>query len=172
MTGPGSAIALRRATIDDIDALAAIHAASAQAAYAHVFPAGTPFPHADARADLLGQLARGGARAIIATIDDAPGGFALAGRPADRAPDKADVGELHLLHVRSDLWAHGIGSRLLASAMTAMGADGYRRAILWVLIENTRARRFYERHGWIEDGATAIKQHAVTINMMRYARRL
>jgi ribosomal protein S18 acetylase RimI-like enzyme len=172
MTGPGSAIALRRATIDDIDVLAAIHAASAQAAYAHVFPAGTPFPHADARADLLGQLARGGARAILATIDDVPGVFALAGRPADRTLDRTDIGELHLLHVLPDLWARGIGSRLLASAMAALMADGYRRAILWVLIENTRARRLYERHGWAEDGARAVEQHAATINIMRYARRL
>jgi RimJ/RimL family protein N-acetyltransferase len=30
---------------------------------------------------------------------------------------------------------------------------GYRAAILWVLEDNPRARRFYEREGWELDGA-------------------
>mgnify|MGYP001076255222 CR=1 FL=1 len=32
------------------------------------------------------------------------------------------------------------------------GAESFDEAILWVATENPRARRFYEREGWSEDG--------------------
>lgn len=35
----------------------------------------------------------------------------------------------------------------------ALRAAGHREAILWVLDDNRRARRFYEREGWRLDGA-------------------
>ena len=31
---------------------------------------------------------------------------------------------------------------------------GYRRAYLWVADGNSLAIRFYERHGWCQDGTT------------------
>jgi ribosomal-protein-alanine N-acetyltransferase len=53
-----------------------------------------------------------------------------------------------------DLWVdpavqgHGIGRRLLSSAIHAIAADGYRTAGLDCLEANMRARRFYEREQW------------------------
>jgi ribosomal protein S18 acetylase RimI-like enzyme len=34
------------------------------------------------------------------------------------------------------------------AAVEQLSADGYPEAVLWVLEDNPRARRFYEREGW------------------------
>ena len=51
-----------------------------------------------------------------------------------------------------EAWGSGAGSALMAPGIEALRASGYRDAILWVLEDNPRARRFYEREGWALDG--------------------
>ncbi|GAA2011466.1 GNAT family N-acetyltransferase [Microbacterium ulmi] len=46
----------------------------------------------------------------------------------------------------------GLGSALLDAAEQAVLAAGHRVAWLAVATGNTGARRFYERHGWIDEG--------------------
>jgi len=53
-----------------------------------------------------------------------------------------------------DRFGSGLGAVLLAAAVDRLRAAGYRRATLWALRENTRARHFYEREGWRTDGTT------------------
>ncbi len=38
---------------------------------------------------------------------------------------------------------------------TRLLAEGFDTAVLWVLDDNPRARRFYERHGWAASGIGA-----------------
>jgi RimJ/RimL family protein N-acetyltransferase len=40
----------------------------------------------------------------------------------------------------------------MGAGVESMRASGYRDAVLWVLEDNPRARRFYEREGWSLDG--------------------
>ena len=40
----------------------------------------------------------------------------------------------------------------MAAALAALRAGGFVSASLWVLEDNPRARRFYEREGWTLDG--------------------
>ena len=47
------------------------------------------------------------------------------------------------------------------------------RAMVWVLTDNTRARRFYERVGFVADGAAKnITLFNVTLPEVRYQRSL
>ncbi|WP_180923796.1 GNAT family N-acetyltransferase [Nocardioides marinisabuli] len=55
--------------------------------------------------------------------------------------------ELTALYVRARCWGTGLGHRLLEAAV------GDRAAYLWVLAGNERATGFYERHGFVLDGA-------------------
>jgi GNAT superfamily N-acetyltransferase len=57
----------------------------------------------------------------------------------------AEPHELHALYVDPDRWGTGVAAALHA-------ALGLRDATLIVLAGNTRARRFYEKHGWTFDG--------------------
>ena len=50
---------------------------------------------------------------------------------------------------------------------------GHRNVVLWVLEDNPRARRFYERAGWEADGAQrGIEIFGMTVPEVRYAKTL
>ena len=55
------------------------------------------------------------------------------------------------LAVRRDFWALGIGGRLIAAADLWVRARGLHRLSLWVFGHNSRARRFYAKHGFREE---------------------
>jgi GNAT superfamily N-acetyltransferase len=60
-------------------------------------------------------------------------------------------GWLNGLYVRPEAWGTGVAAALHERALAAHGPGTMR---LWVLEENRRARRFYERRGWRPDGTT------------------
>lgn len=75
-------------------------------------------------------------------------GFATAG--ASRETDAE--GELYGIYVSPDAWGSGAGGALMRAVVDGLRADGYSTATLWVLEDNPRARRFYEREGWTVAG--------------------
>lgn len=109
--------------------LAQLHAATAQVAYMGIFRPG-PFPMELTRE----RWQAFGGQLWVAEDDDRPIGFVA-----------FDADEVHALYVLPERWRCGVGDRLLALAATAWR--------LWVLEANLRARRFYERRGWWQDGA-------------------
>ncbi len=82
-------------------------------------------------------------------------GWLCAGPSRDDDRD-ARLGEIWALYVHPDLWRAGIGGALMTAAIERLSGEGYAEATLWVFEANTRARGFYERFGWVLDGATAI----------------
>jgi len=42
--------------------------------------------------------------------------------------------------------------------------------LLWVLEANTRGRSFYERHGFLADGATKVLDFDAAVTELRYVR--
>ncbi|GES28935.1 GNAT family N-acetyltransferase [Streptomyces angustmyceticus] len=88
-----------------------------------------------------------------------PREFGPAGDP-DPAPEPAELpaprptaGELLALYVTPDLIGTGVGRALLTAGTARARANGYRALHLWVVRGNTHARRFYERAGFVPDGA-------------------
>ena len=49
-------------------------------------------------------------------------------------------------------WSTGVGWALMAAALDRARAEGYASISLWVLRDNPRARRFYERAGFAATG--------------------
>ena len=64
----------------------------------------------------------------------------------------ASEAELRDLYVVPAAWGTGVGAELMGTALEWIAARGAREATLWVGQENLRARRFYEREGWVVDG--------------------
>ncbi|HUZ14719.1 MAG TPA: GNAT family N-acetyltransferase, partial [Gaiellaceae bacterium] len=90
-------------------------------------------------------------------------GFAWTGDSRDE-PGK---GELFAIYVVPEAWGSGAGSALMASALEALRS--YSSATLWVLEDNPRARRFYEREGWSLDGGRRDEEFlGVTVAEVRY----
>ena len=82
------------------------------------------------------------------------------------------VGELYALYVTPAWWSAGVGRALMGSVLAALRDDRYPRAVLWVLGDNARARRFYARAGFAPDGATNILAGLGGVLEVRYARSL
>jgi ribosomal protein S18 acetylase RimI-like enzyme len=66
--------------------------------------------------------------------------------------DDDALGELYAIYVAPQAWSTGAGRALLAAGEEQLASE-YHAALLWVLEDNPRARRFYERAGWAPDGA-------------------
>lgn len=82
------------------------------------------------------------------------------------------TGELYALYVTPDWWSAGVGRALMDSVLAALREAGYASAVLWVLADNARARRFYDRAGFAPDGATNILAGLGGVLEFRYARDL
>ena len=88
---------------------------------------------------------------LVAEGGDGVIGFASFG-PSRDADAGADVGEIPAIYVEPSAIGTRVGRALFEAATSALREAGYRRATLWVLEANERARRFYERAGWAWDG--------------------
>jgi len=82
------------------------------------------------------------ARTAVAEVDAEVAGFVMV---VDDEVDQVFVDERHR--------GSGVAGQLLAEAERLVAAGGHRRAWLAVVDGNARARRFYERQGWTDDGA-------------------
>lgn len=80
------------------------------------------------------------------------------------SPDLASWGELVSLYAHPDRWGQGYGSSVIKAVLERMKAAGYPGCFLYVLRENSRARRFYEKHGFVWDGYSL--EVALTPNTM------
>jgi GNAT superfamily N-acetyltransferase len=83
---------------------------------------------------------------FVAERSGAAVGFASAG-PCRHDPES---GEVYAIYVRPEAWGTGSGWALMDAAVAWL-AERWREAILWVAEENPRARRFYERYGWVAE---------------------
>jgi GNAT superfamily N-acetyltransferase len=82
------------------------------------------------------------------------------------------VAELYALYVRPAWWSTGTGRALMERVLARTSGAGYRSIMLWVLRDNRRARRFYERAGFAPDGMTNVLGGLGGVTEVRYRRAL
>ena len=85
---------------------------------------------------------------IIAKDGDSVVGFAGYGRY--RNDELENTGEVFAMYVLSEYCGKGVGYRLMKAALSQLAE--YPRIAVWVLKNNERAIRFYERCGFRFDG--------------------
>ncbi len=68
----------------------------------------------------------------------------------DRGEEAPGTGEIFALYVLSEYYGTGLGRRLMDAGLERLTA--YTQVCLWVLKENKRAIRFYEKCGFGADG--------------------
>jgi ribosomal protein S18 acetylase RimI-like enzyme len=165
---------VRTARLEDAEAMGRIHVESWQAAYAGVVPQA----HLDALdAEERGANRRGAieanpepdhGRRLVVELDGTVVGLALV------VPDRDGedgVGEIPLIYVHPTAWGAGAGHALMAECEAELQRRGFGEAVLWVLEENPRARRFYERQRWFADGGRKVDEiGGVELAEIRYRR--
>lgn len=122
-----------------------------------------------------GHLAQAAAGVVNLVAEDAGGevvGWACHGPYRDGELLTPDA-ELYAIYVHPEHVGHGAGQALLAESVARCAAAGHGRLLLWVLKENSRARRFYERAGFRADGAEEpFEVDGTEVPEVRYARAL
>jgi ribosomal protein S18 acetylase RimI-like enzyme len=152
---------VREATADDADAIASAHIEGWRVGYRGIV--------ADAAldAETFNTTRRERWRAwtwktssevelFVVTIDSQVVGFGLVG--AERAePGKASGstgsrGEVYAFYLHPTAWGSGAAGPLMRRCERHLRDTGFKEAVLWVLRDNPRARRFYEKAGWSVTG--------------------
>ncbi len=175
----GVTATIRAAQPEDAPELGAVHVAAWQWAYRGLMPddlLDSLRPESRARAWaawLTGSDAEQGFAAWVAEVDGSIVGFASSseGREDDMEDDTVELLTIYLLE---HLVGTGIGSALLDAAESTWRQEGRRMAVLWVLANNDRSRRFYETHGWHTDGVTKMQSFGAgtQVEAVRYYKTL
>jgi GNAT superfamily N-acetyltransferase len=156
---------VRDATVEDAAGISNVRTRTWQAAYAHVFPAeqlasltpesgldwwrraiAEPFPHM---------------HTLVAEVEGGVAGFANLG--AARDEPEAETGELFAIYVLPEASGGGVGRALMAETLARLHVEGFAEAILWVIEDNPRTRRFYELAGWRLDGGVKDEEWLGTV---------
>ncbi|MBB5872300.1 ribosomal protein S18 acetylase RimI-like enzyme [Allocatelliglobosispora scoriae] len=169
-------VTIRAERIEDADAIAGNHIAAWRVAYQGMIPddvldALDPAEWAQRRRAGFGAAAR--PAALVAVDDrDVPVGHVMTGSyRVDQDPERQEssIGEIWAIYCHPDQWGRGTGKALIEAGLAALPQSVVR---LWVLADNLRARRFYERNGLHPDGTTALwtpRGSDVSLPEVRYA---
>jgi L-amino acid N-acyltransferase YncA len=164
-------VEVRRATISDVPAIAAVHVGSWEAAYRGAIPDEVIDGLTVARRTRQWESWLGaGAVLFVATDDDRIIGFCAVQR-SESEPGAA--GEVTAVYVDPGEIRRGGGRRLTARGLQWMRREGLEEAVSWVLAANREARRFYEALGWHTDGTEQTDETFGTpLRLVRYRIRL
>ncbi len=164
---------IRPANVSDIPALARVHVASWQAAYRHILPD-----------EVLNRLSIEQFEAnwrrnfsdiqrtnLVLEVESCVSGFISFGNSRDNDAT-AGTGEIYGLYLIPELWGAGYGRVLWAEASQYLPSR-FSVITLWVLQNNTRARKFYECMGLEHDEQTKnISLYGVELPEVRYRKNL
>jgi ribosomal protein S18 acetylase RimI-like enzyme len=149
------ALTVRDATPDDAIEVAHVHIRAWQVGYRGLIPDefldGLSAQERATRYS-FGSTACESPETILAVEDEAICGFATVGPSRDA--DAPAAGELYALYIDPPHWQRGIGSLLMGHGYTRLRARGFEEAILWLLVGNEGAKRFYRAGGWSPDGSS------------------
>ncbi|MEU4519650.1 GNAT family N-acetyltransferase [Amycolatopsis sp. NPDC024027] len=147
----------------DAPAIGEIHVRSWQAAYAGLIPEDflARLSASSRAASWARRIGEGSGQVLVIEDDGVIAGFAAFG-----------PGRLYALYLLPEFWGRGLGRTLHDRVVEEFSGDS---AVLWVLATNERAKAFYLRQGWVDDGARqteTIDDGRVTLEEMRFRRRL
>jgi ribosomal protein S18 acetylase RimI-like enzyme len=152
---------VRRANAANAAAIAAVHVSSWEGAYRGMIPDERLDRRTVARQTAMWEELLGGvgdpvdARrpwVLVAEHGDAIVGFVSLNIPSRDTDAVQRTAEISALYVDPVHWRRGAGTALMDATLAEAADRGCDDATLWVLEPNARARAFYERCGFADDG--------------------
>ncbi len=167
-------VLIRSAIPEDAPGVAQVHVRSWQSAYENLLPRSyldRLRPEDRAQHYDFGPTHPDQPSTMVAVEGDMVVGFVTVARARDS--DVPRCGEVCALYVDPEWWGRRIGSALSSHGCSWLREQGFSEAILWVLVGNARAERFYDRDGWHRDGLrrTAVVW-GIAVDADRYRRPL
>ena len=146
-------IIIRRATADDAYGFAHVLCSSWKSAYSHILTSEEleRNTNAEKRAALLKQwIPSGYGQYFIAYDNEKPCGVCSVCPSRDE--DMQGFGEVVAIYTLAEYWGNNVGKMLMDAAVRELESQGFGGIMLWAFEENRRARRFYEKYGFVFDG--------------------
>lgn len=137
---------IRKATSEDHLALGHVYCNSWKAGYKNIIP--QPFLDSLTTENCAPKSERiNGNNNYIAEENGTVVGLVNFGAARDKNVE--NMGELRSIYVLAGFWGKGVSRKLFHAAAMEFAKSGYAGFYLWVLKENYRARRFYEKMGLV-----------------------
>ncbi len=143
-----------KATEDVAEELGFIHATSYRRAYRGIVPDNilaeyTPQKRAAA---FRQAIAKDEDEIYLFKVNHSAVGFAVLNKHPHYPGAAEDEAEINALFFLPDFWGMDAASRALAFCFNRLRLLGYKRATVWVMEGNDRARRFFEKNGFLPTG--------------------
>lgn len=150
-------VSVRSATSADVLTIAKIHTLSWQQAYAGYVPAEylnslTPEDKAPVWKQILD---RDDTDVFLAESSGRVLGFASVGPAPDEDAEPGDRC-LYTMYLDPEAWGLGVAKELMTAVESTVPESV--ALTLWVFDKNSRARKFYERHGFKRDGVEKLEE--------------
>lgn len=155
---------IRKAKLGDEKILAYIQTESWKSAFVDIISAEDMERCTDiAKAEAMYEnvLKSSYAEISILEINDKP--HCIAAWSKARYPQFSDCAEIICIHSLCNNWGKGYGSMMMNHIIYEIKKSGYNSVLLWVFEKNTRARSFYENHGFKLTDNTQISYGAVEV---------
>lgn len=166
MTADLARLRVRAITPDDLELLAA-NVVAGMDTYRSFAPPGWEPPDVEQQMTFMAARLERGAWGRVAYDGDDLAGHVLF-VAADGHPGLAHIAGLF---VTPPWWGSGLAARLLAAAVAEMRAQGYEQARLFTPLLQARARRFYEREGWVVQPGV-LPEPGLGLDLVEYRRTL
>ena len=143
-------LTIRKANLSDAAAMAEIHMRSWEVAYDGIIPVEAIAERNAKRPAVWQNILSNEHDNYIALLEEVPVG--MMGVIPSRDDDMAEAGEVGAIYLHPSYFGRGIGCEMMNFAEKTLKENGCNIIILWVLEENMRARKFYEKCGYAFDG--------------------
>ncbi len=155
-------VGIRRAEEDDAAAIASIHQAAWQGAYAGIIPhrALTAMINRRGQSWWASAIKRA-ASVLVVEVGGKVVGYATIGR--NRSRDLKQEGEIYELYVRPEYQGIGLGTRLFQAARERLSGHRLKGLVIWALEDNANATSFYHGIGGrdVAEGVEIFDQKAL-----------
>ncbi len=91
-----------------------------------------------------------GTQVFVPELDGEVVGFSMVG--PDRDGRHSRCGEVYAFYMHPSVWGSPAATATMTRSTEHLRSAGFTEAVLWVLRDNPRARRFYEKTGWVATG--------------------
>ncbi len=139
---------------EDARQVAEIHVRTWRAAFASILPDEFLANLSVERSEAMWSqcIASGTPQLLVAKVGDVMSGWLSFGASRD-SDASTGVAEIWAFYVDPDAWSTGAGLALWLAARRLMREQKYRACSLWVISQNARAIRFYEKAGFVVDAS-------------------
>lgn len=161
---------IRYATIEDAANLGIIHSEASLLAFKNIIPNQNllnDFSIERRTNRFINELSEDSPKTIIIFEDNEPAGFLSYGTCRFENNHK-DIIEIWRIYVKPKYWGCSIAEELMNWAIRTLNLENFTNVELWVLEENIRARRFYEKVGFKPDHTHQIINMGKELKELRY----